>query len=1229
MKLFSVLGRNSKQVFLKLRYNRCSWSNSHRLPVTWTRVILIAISFIILSTSCKVEPEPTEPKPPTPIVVIDPGHGGKDPGATRNGIQEKDVVLDIAKMIKDDLEKQTDCIVHMTREDDTYVKLSDRAKKANDLDAHIFVSIHANANYSSKPQGCTAIYANDDSRIDKSRDLAATIYQSLVSLDELTDSWFIRGHRWPYENTCWKDGNETTCTVLNETKMPAVIVETAFVSNELDAEYLTEYQRLIASQITMGIMNYFWTHDLSSFAPVVPSVESGQTGGLESWPNWWNWDDLDHFSSVAPWSSGLHPLSRQDALTYSISLTDLMPVDVLSGTTRILSYPEDVVGNSNALEAMAADYLITEDGTDIITAAVAAYRTLGSVYAHDYAVCSRFKDGHLAYVTPVKVTDTSDNPPVYFWGSRMRKHGFIQEYATTFAVHVSEDEETFTVYSHWMSDQLPIMETGYVLTFQIWAVNSDSTIALAADILENFASRGTLNFQNDQQPAEPQVFISEAAYEDDEVNLIIINNTSNPVTVDYTAVTWRAPYPESEARYDFTRLIAPGTSLVQLPMPTLLNGVIYADDGGGFIDKVYVADGHWFAFDDSSNGGTSTVTLVSQDCAEAANLTSNDRILAGCAEITGKVGMNGWVGMTRALNPPGRPVIDVSSYHALTFFAKGDGKSYRVSVETQSVKQLDSSDFHQFVFTTSSEWRQFVIPLRSFSQRGWDSAKLVPFTGKDVTNVAWSSVGDPLESINLAVDRVAFVNSTIISETTALPDTADVAGPYTVTTHVTDESSIDIVRLFCSLDSGTTFTSVTMMLVSDNTFSASIPGQPLGTEVWYYIEATDTHGNIATDPVDIPCTTYRFQVSERPYLLVDNFVDTNPVNVLGGNSGPYGADSGSSILVHYDEGHVQLDYDVSVTSSYAGYYTLLSEANLTPYSAVTFMIKGAAGGEKVRAGLRDNWLNETKIVIGEYLPGGITTSWQKVTIPLVAFTRVADWSNMENFNVDFENRIDGGAGIIYLDDIKFEYIAYIPVVVDNFNDMTGENGVGGWLWTWNGGGANINIDYDQTNRLGDSGAGYRISYSGVTESAWALAVMDLAGLDASTYRTLSFYVKGADGGEQPNIYLVSKTDEIEVRGFVDIEDYLTVTTSWQMVNIPLEAFDDQGVDLSNLAYFQLGFEWEEMAGTIYLDNITIGSHDYDADGDGDVDGLDLVTYINTHEDFSDLSSFATVFGATY
>jgi hypothetical protein len=189
-------------------------------------------------------------------------------------------------------------------------------------------------------------------------------------------------------------------------------------------------------------------------------------------------------------------------------------------------------------------------------------------------------------------------------------------------------------------------------------------------------------------------------------------------------------------------------------------------------DKAYVGCGAWFAFDDSACGGSSHATLTLPNCIQVTNLNSSDFPLSGCAEITGTVGINGWAGMARTLNPNDRP-IDVSQYPALTFFAKGDGKSYRVSIETESVRELNSSDFHQFVFTTSSEWRQFVIPLSSFKQREWDSTKLVPYTGEDVISVAWSSVGDPLESINLSVCGVAFSNSLLINGTTVLADTTD------------------------------------------------------------------------------------------------------------------------------------------------------------------------------------------------------------------------------------------------------------------------------------------------------------------------------------------------------------------------------------------------------------------------------------------------------------------------
>ena len=79
------------------------------------------------------------------VVVVDPGHGGIDIGCVgKNKTYEKDVVLNIANELKEILE-QNDYIVYMTRENDTYIELKERAIYANSLDADLFISIHMNS----------------------------------------------------------------------------------------------------------------------------------------------------------------------------------------------------------------------------------------------------------------------------------------------------------------------------------------------------------------------------------------------------------------------------------------------------------------------------------------------------------------------------------------------------------------------------------------------------------------------------------------------------------------------------------------------------------------------------------------------------------------------------------------------------------------------------------------------------------------------------------------------------------------------------------------------------------------------------------------------------------------------------------------------------------------------------------------------------------------------------
>ncbi|MFV0505330.1 MAG: N-acetylmuramoyl-L-alanine amidase [Bacteroidales bacterium] len=91
---------------------------------------------------------------PLTTIVIDPGHGGKDLGASRDGVNEKDITLSIAKLLKAKLEaRKPEINVTLTREDDVLIPLHQRAEKANEANADLFISLHVNASDSEQANG--------------------------------------------------------------------------------------------------------------------------------------------------------------------------------------------------------------------------------------------------------------------------------------------------------------------------------------------------------------------------------------------------------------------------------------------------------------------------------------------------------------------------------------------------------------------------------------------------------------------------------------------------------------------------------------------------------------------------------------------------------------------------------------------------------------------------------------------------------------------------------------------------------------------------------------------------------------------------------------------------------------------------------------------------------------------------------------------------------------------
>jgi N-acetylmuramoyl-L-alanine amidase len=153
--------------------------------------------------------------------VIDPGHGGHDPGAVANGLREKDLTLKIALYTRDYInELYEGVVVYLTREEDDFISLSERAEFANRLNADYFCSIHINAG---KGKGFESfIYSGSYISKSKTQALRNVLHDTIISETGFVD----RGRK------------EANLAVLRLTRMPAVLTENGFIDNPSDAAFL-------------------------------------------------------------------------------------------------------------------------------------------------------------------------------------------------------------------------------------------------------------------------------------------------------------------------------------------------------------------------------------------------------------------------------------------------------------------------------------------------------------------------------------------------------------------------------------------------------------------------------------------------------------------------------------------------------------------------------------------------------------------------------------------------------------------------------------------------------------------------------------------------------------------------------------------------------------------------------------------------------------------------------
>lgn len=211
-------------------------------------------------------------------IMLDPGHGGKDPGAVSNGLREKDINLRFAKILGKKLQAKGFNVVY-TRTKDVFIPLEQRTALANVKKADLFLSIHCNANRSRKIHGLETYSLNlakskdavriaarenavdpraisdlqfiltdlmVNSKIKESRDLAKDVQVSTLNRVK---------RRWPLKN---KGTREAPFYVLMGAKMPSVLVELGYITNSTEANRLksNKYLDYMANGIVEGVLAY-------------------------------------------------------------------------------------------------------------------------------------------------------------------------------------------------------------------------------------------------------------------------------------------------------------------------------------------------------------------------------------------------------------------------------------------------------------------------------------------------------------------------------------------------------------------------------------------------------------------------------------------------------------------------------------------------------------------------------------------------------------------------------------------------------------------------------------------------------------------------------------------------------------------------------------------------------------------------------------------------------------
>jgi N-acetylmuramoyl-L-alanine amidase len=212
-------------------------------------------------------------------IVIDPGHGGSDKGAFRGSFVESEIVFKIAQKLKTELEQKSNVSIYFTRTNERGMSLKERVELAHEKDADLFLSLHANSSTSSQVTGMEYYFGtqknapvflkskNSVPLVDqKESNIINSIQSDLIEFGKTKQSLeFSKTIQtaWAANEFGKKQGSTSKIRrapfyVIENTRMPAVLVEVGFISNQREARKLVtdDYQNELAHALTAAVLEF-------------------------------------------------------------------------------------------------------------------------------------------------------------------------------------------------------------------------------------------------------------------------------------------------------------------------------------------------------------------------------------------------------------------------------------------------------------------------------------------------------------------------------------------------------------------------------------------------------------------------------------------------------------------------------------------------------------------------------------------------------------------------------------------------------------------------------------------------------------------------------------------------------------------------------------------------------------------------------------------------------------